>query len=360
MDARLTRGTLAMGEVRAGFLRGIPSLLADFGHDPRRVLQDVGMDPARLSSPHGTLSFAQAAQLLARCARITGCPHFGVLAGERFDPTVFGETARLMRESSSVGAALQTFVLRHHLVDAGAVAMLLPVSRGRAGLAYSVYVPLAEGLDLITDIALACGFQLLRAMCGSAWQPLKVSLPHREPADATPYRRFFGQNVAFNANVASIAFSASWLRAPVANDSKRDARLARSAHEAEPLPDLPLRDFVLRALRPMLFTGMATQPNAARMFSMHPRTLSRALRAEGTSFLALLTDARMDIAGQLLRDTDLPVREIALALHYADASAFTKAFRARCGASPRDWRSRELAAAAGAGKAAARTAASKA
>ena len=194
--------------MRAGFMRGIPSLLADFGHDPVRVLRDIGMDPARLSSPHGTLSFARAAELLAHCARITGCPHFGVLAGERFDPTVFGETARLMRESSTVGAALQTFVLRHHLVDAGAVAMLMPVSRGRAGLAYSVYVPLPEGLDLVTDIALACGFQLLRAMCGSAWQPLKVSLPHREPADATPYRRFFGQNVAFNANVASIAFSA--------------------------------------------------------------------------------------------------------------------------------------------------------
>jgi AraC-like DNA-binding protein len=65
----------------------------------------------------------------------------------------------------------------------------------------------------------------------------------------------------------------------------------------------------------------------------------------------------MDIASQLLRDTDLPVREIALALHYADASAFTKAFRARVGASPRAWRE---AAAGGAGTAAARTAAPEA
>jgi AraC-like DNA-binding protein len=104
---------------------------------------------------------------------------------------------------------------------------------------------------------------------------------------------------------------------------------------------MPLSHLVRRALRPMVFTGTATESAAARLFSLHPRSLRRQLSTDGETFLGLLNETRLGIAQQLLRDTDLCVAEIAVAMHYSDATALARAFRARVGMSPTGWRKRE-------------------
>jgi len=48
------------------------------------------------------------------------------------------------------------------------------------------------------------------------------------------------------------------------------------------------------------------------------RTLSRRLRAEGTTFAALLEEVRYEVACQLLAHTDLLVRNVADTLDYAN------------------------------------------
>jgi AraC-like DNA-binding protein len=77
----------------------------------------------------------------------------------------------------------------------------------------------------------------------------------------------------------------------------------------------------------------------AALFGRHPRTLNRLLQAEGTSFKRVLDEARYQIARQRLRDTRLSIQELAATLGYADATAFTRAFRRWSGASPSAWRS---------------------
>ena len=60
--------------------------------------------------------------------------------------------------------------------------------------------------------------------------------------------------------------------------------------------------------------------------------LSRRLRAEGTTFEALLEEVRYEVAYQLLGHSDLLVRDV------ADAAAFTRAFRRWSGTAPARWR----------------------
>jgi AraC-like DNA-binding protein len=47
---------------------------------------------------------------------------------------------------------------------------------------------------------------------------------------------------------------------------------------------------------------------------------------------------RFELAQLLLENTDRPVSEIATTLGYRDANAFSRAFRAWSGLSPRNWR----------------------
>ena len=85
-------------------------------------------------------------------------------------------------------------------------------------------------------------------------------------------------------------------------------------------------------------TGHSRAAQVAALFSMHSRTLSRRLDAFGVNFQALVDEGRFEIARQMLGDSAMDVRQIALLLGYADPSAFTRAFRRWSGSTPGRWR----------------------
>ena len=87
-----------------------------------------------------------------------------------------------------------------------------------------------------------------------------------------------------------------------------------------------------------LITGHARANHVAAMFSLHVRTFAPRLEGEGTSFQQLLDQSRFEIARQLLDDTAMDIRHIAAVLDYADASAFTRAFRRWSASTPDQWR----------------------
>lgn len=74
------------------------------------------------------------------------------------------------------------------------------------------------------------------------------------------------------------------------------------------------------------------------MFSMHSRTLHRRLADFGVTFKALADETRLEIARRMLEDSTTPISQIAEALDYADASAFTRAFRRWTETTPAAWR----------------------
>jgi tungstate transport system substrate-binding protein len=62
---------------------------------------------------------------------------------------------------------------------------------------------------------------------------------------------------------------------------------------------------------------------------------------EGKGLQRLLNQTRFEVARQLLRNTRLPVAEIAATLQYADANAFSRAFRQWAKCSPSAWRAEQ-------------------
>ncbi|WP_280139384.1 helix-turn-helix transcriptional regulator [Microvirga massiliensis] len=71
---------------------------------------------------------------------------------------------------------------------------------------------------------------------------------------------------------------------------------------------------------------------------MHRRTLTRHLKDSGMGYRAIANEVRFEIARQLLEDTEVPLGQIAAALGYSEASAFTRAFRRWSGQTPTAWR----------------------
>ena len=99
-------------------------------------------------------------------------------------------------------------------------------------------------------------------------------------------------------------------------------------------------DIVRGALHQMVLSGTSSAENVALLFDIHERPLRKRLTAAGTSLQRLVSQTRFELAKQLLENTELPLSEIASALHFADAAVFSRAFRNWSKTNPREWRTR--------------------
>jgi AraC-like DNA-binding protein len=77
-----------------------------------------------------------------------------------------------------------------------------------------------------------------------------------------------------------------------------------------------------------------TLPDIADELDIHPRTLRRRLAEEGTSYRALLNEARSAVAADLLRNVGLTVEEVSTRLGYTEVSTFSHAFKRWYGVAP--------------------------
>jgi AraC-like DNA-binding protein len=253
----------------------------------------------------------------------------------------------LARHAPDLGTALRHVVLYLHLHDRGAVPCLWECG-DRAILAYTIHQPDVPGTEHIYDAAIAIVYGILKSLAGPGWEADEVRLFRPRPGDVEPYRQQFRTRLSFGASHAAVVFGAGWLARPLGG---ADALLhARIMQEIQALESQGAGDLIAqlrRVLRRLLIGGRAPGETSleriSKVFAIHRRTLNRRLRERGTSFKALVEEARYDIARQLLRDTRLPVAEVAGALDYADAAAFTRAFRRWSGSTPAAWRAARAA-----------------
>jgi AraC-like DNA-binding protein len=340
-------GVIQEGDFRIATLMPVPGLLRELNCDPGTILAKVGLDPALFEKPDHRVPFATGGALLEECAAASGVPHFGLLAGARFELSMLGVLGELMCNSDSVRAALLQFVRHLHLNDRGAVTFLLNLDHEEISIGYGVYRHDTPGISKIYDMALAIGMRIMRTLCGPAWKPVRVSFARGIPEDAAPYRRYFHAPVHFDSPHSELVFSARWLDRPLASpDQSHLVAAERIALEEEQGGDGKLVERVRRAIQGLVITGEASSQRISARLGIHERVLRRRLLAQGSSIHQLIGAARFEWARQLLGDTHLTLAEIASALGYSDATAFSRAFRNWADMTPGAWRSRAEAAAA--------------
>jgi AraC-like DNA-binding protein len=73
---------------------------------------------------------------------------------------------------------------------------------------------------------------------------------------------------------------------------------------------------------------------------MHPRTLQRRLKEEGTTFEAIKDDARRDLAQRNLSQPDVPLTQVTALLYYSEQAALGRSCRRWFNSTPRGVRTR--------------------
>lgn len=339
-EQRLVRDIHEAATVRVGGALAIPAVLRSLGVNPEDVMVEAGVDPKLFDDADNQISFAVRGHLVRLCVERTGCRHFGLLVGRQGGLHSLGLLGFLALHSPDVDSALRSVVHYLHLHVRGAVTTLA-VSDRTATFSYDIYQPQVEATDQIGDGAVAMMFNILSDLCGPDWTPVELQFAHRRPDDVRPFQEFFRAPLSFDAEQNGVVFSANWLQRPVAGaDAGLHIQLQKQIDTLALRYGDDLPEQVRAVLRTALLSGHAKAKEIAGLFAMHSRTLSRRLNAGGTSFQALVDEGRFEIARQMLENTDVEIKQIAVTLEYADASAFARAFHRWSGTTPTQWRAK--------------------
>ena len=320
---------------RVGGFTLMPQLLQQFGADPNALLGTVGLTNADLASSENRVPYPALLEAVESAARVTNCPHFGLLAGRLWRLDDLGVVGVLARHSSTVGRALDALTSHQHLNSEGGLAFLL--RRGDfVDFGYAIYHPATSSAAQMYDANLAAAMNFMGELAGAAWTPYEVYIPHARPADIAQYRALFKVLPRFDAEYCALRFHAEDLALPVpdADPVKRMQAEQRARDAGQP----DLLQQVYRALRRLMLENRHSGDDVAQLLAMHRRTLNRRLKAEGLTFQQVLDDVRFEVSRDLLASSDIQLDDIAATLGYAAVTPFMRTFRRWSGTTPGQWR----------------------
>jgi AraC-like DNA-binding protein len=178
----------------------------------------------------------------------------------------------------------------------------------------------------------------LRALAGAHLRPQRVRFTHPAPTDAAEHRAFFLCPVEFEAQHTELELDASTLDEPMPNANARFEQVfSRQVERA--IAQLSACDEPVDRVRAAVRATLRHSSLARIASALHTsaRSLQRQLSAAGTSFAAIVDEARRDAAVDALA-RGASIAEVSHALGYRDSSAFFHAFKRWTGATPEQFR----------------------
>ncbi|WP_034239324.1 AraC family transcriptional regulator [Saccharomonospora iraqiensis] len=328
--------------IQAAAVREVDGLIDDLGGDARRLLAEFGVLPENLNSDNALIPASTAVRILRTAAKLLNCPDFGLRLAARQDMSMLGPVALAMSNSETVGEAMECagrFLFVHNRTVRLSREPDPERHAGVSAVVYRLRHPDIPHEPQAVDAGLGVMHRNLIAMSGG-YKLLGVYLPHPPLAKKSVYTDFFGAPVRFNCDDALLRIPAKVfdqsLAAPVNPELRRMVVEYMEQNYADPRQELAttVRSAVGRALGniPVRIEVLAD------LFYMHPRTLQRRLAAEGTSFEAIVDDARKNTAYRLLTQTGMPLAQVASLVELAGSPSLTRAVRRWFGRTPTEVR----------------------
>lgn len=302
------------------------------------ALAEVGLPDSLLHPSPGRIRIRDELALLEAAARQVDDEIFACDAGLGFDPRATSLLSYLLLNGRTLseGVALAQRYLR---VERQRAVLASRTEGDTVFLHVDIRVTDVREHPLFIEHALGAILSVVRCAVGRDLRPLEVHLvhPRQQPFRSRLARRFGGAVHSELAN-PGLLFDRRVLDLPLVDpDSVLLSYLtAHAQHLLDTQKDRhgDIAQKVRTEIAAKLMGRAPTKTEIATTVGMSPRTLSRRLAIEGSSYESLLLALRRDLAEQYLADPALGLAQIAHLLGYADQPSFATAYKRWTGKTP--------------------------
>lgn len=332
---------VAEPHIRANMLAG----LGDYVHSRHGLmladlLGAVDLDPDQKPDPEQSLPLNAYARLLEITSERSGDPCFGLNFAAAFPRGGTRTLGYLILNAPDLRTCLEC-LCRYVCLQCDAIAFKFVAAGGVAHLEISCGSAFVAPRKQFLEFVCALVVGRLSAAFGNGWVPLKVTFAYREPSCGGAYEVLFGRNLVFDSAQTIITVRGDLLKARSETADDGLFALLRAIADKE-LVAIERSHSVIWQVSEYIVESLplqaATLDRAAEALDRTPRQLQSDLKRLGTTFEKQVGRLRRSLTERYLRDSDLPLTEIALMLGFSELSAFTRAARSWFGMPPSQWR----------------------
>lgn len=326
----MTEGTL-IGPLVAPLVEAA----AQRGASAAALLEALGVTRDELIDPEHRIPASRvfAAWEIAEAA--TGDATLPIVVGRQASIQRFGMLGYALYTSYTVADAIAA-LSRYHLLINDSGTWDVEARPGGVVVTWHRGGEPARGRRLANEQALASFIEIGRETAEGSLEVLEVWLERAAPASVTAHHDYFGTRIHWSSPTSAVHLSPASLShkprgankllaehfmaqadAAIARVAKRDSWTARTA----------------KVISERLPSGIPTSTTIAGVLEVSERTLRRRLQEEGTGFAELVTSVQRERAKDLLA-SGTAVRDAAFAAGFADATAFSRAYRRWTGTAP--------------------------
>lgn len=346
-DANLLtkRATMTGESARSGMtvpandLRALIVAFEKLGYDVEGLVKAARLRSSDLADPDARLPCEAYPALIACAQQQRFTPNLALRLAAVIPIGAFPLLDYLVVTSDDVGTAVRQLVRYFKLVGS-------PIAlEVREGASSSEIVMCGPGVPFSFEYTASLTVLHLREESENQFAATYVSFSHK-PDDPVELEQVLGCPIHSGASWNGITVSREAWRLPLRRrDPVLCSVLERQADEV--IARLPRQDSMVAevrlALARRIVGGVTGIDVVARTLATSPRTLQRRLAAEGTSYQALLEDARKEAAGRHISESKLAIGEIAFLLGYSEPAPFHRAFKRWYGMTPQTFRAQRQA-----------------
>lgn len=326
--------------IESTVLAGFDALVEELGGTPEALFKTTGVIADTLTKHDSFIPFKSYCQLMELAAQETQTPEFGLLLGSRQNLSAVGVVGAVIGQTRSYAELLST-IKQYFSVHNHCVGISLQRYENITQLTRSTITSTDYTHTQVTMKSIAATMQILKTLFGAEWHPLEVCFDFSMLGMKRTFERILHAPVVFNHPETCIMFRSPRVKNDFStlgeNPASKQILLNHLNQQVAERGDRFAAQ-VQQKIKTSLSTGDFSKETVAASFSMSSRKLQQKLADNDTSFRLLLEDTRKNTALQYLSHTTLSLTEIAEIIGYTDLSAFSRAFKSWCGASPQRWR----------------------
>jgi AraC-like DNA-binding protein len=311
------------------------ALLQESGKNPEHIVNGTSLSFEQLGDVDTRISFRQATALFANALAISDDPALGLTLGARESLCDWGLLGYAIAASKTGIEAME--VSSRYTQTA---TNLTRIDIIRLENAYAIQVAPLHPLGALHAFAMeevfAAAVSICRSIVTEYFNPVELQLTYAEPEYTKQYQKYFNCPIRFNCPSNRLIVSDEDAVRPILTHNPITAQLAKHLCEQE-LDVQQQQGGLIYEVYCSLLQSPGNFPSLQQVaddMNVSRRTISRSLKELGTSYQALLDQARESLATEYLKTSDLKLEDIAYLVGFSDAGNFHRAFKKWTGRSP--------------------------